>query len=183
MVPRKLSFLDKSLLYVHLLSLSPEDRRLRFGMQVNDDYIKKYVNKSIEDPSSQWFAIEEDSILVAVCHAAVYENGDAELGFSVDENYRNHGYAQVLFDRAVTWLRSNGVTNIFMHCLSENDAMKHIAKKNQMVVVTETGESDAKVKVDPPTMITAAADAYLDRVAIYDMIYKNSFRIFKNLFV
>lgn len=183
MIPRKLSYLDRNLLAIHLLALSPEDRRLRFGTSATDEYIKKYVKKSIDDSSSQWFAIEVDSMLVAVCHAAIYDNGDAELGFSVDEEHRNGGYAQILFDRAVTWLRSNGVTNIFMHCLSENAAMRHIAKKNRMVVVTETGESNATIQVEPPTPLTAAADAYLDRVAVYDMIYKNSFRIFKNLLV
>jgi GNAT superfamily N-acetyltransferase len=101
MVPRKLSYLDKSLLSVHLIGLSEEDKRLRFGMLVSDDYIKKYVSKSINDTNSQWFAIEDESMLVAVCHAAVDSNGDAELGFSVDEDYRNCGYAQALFDRAV----------------------------------------------------------------------------------
>jgi RimJ/RimL family protein N-acetyltransferase len=183
MLPRKLSYLDRNLLSIHLLALSPEDRRLRFGVAATDEYIKKYVQKSIDDPSSQWFAIEVDSMLVAVCHAAIYENGEAELGFSVHEEYRNEGYAQILFDRAVTWLRSNGVANVFMHCLSENAAMRHIAKKNRMVVVTDSDESNAKVTVEPPTPLTSVADAYLDRIAVYDMFYKNSYRILKNMFV
>jgi GNAT superfamily N-acetyltransferase len=182
MVPRKLSYLDKSLLSVHLIGLSEEDKRLRFGMLVSDDYIKKYVSKSINDTNSQWFAIEDESMLVAVCHAAVDSNGDAELGFSVDEDYRNCGYAQALFDRAITWLRSNGVKNVFMHCLSENATMRHIAKKNYMTVVTESGESDAKVHIEPPTPLTSMADAYLDRIALYDMIYKNSYKTFRGMF-
>lgn len=183
MIAKKLSYLDHSFLRSHLLSLNPEDRRLRFGISVNDEYIKKYVKKSIDDPNSQWFGIEHESMLVAVCHAVIYNDGDAELGCSVDEEFRSNGYAQMLFDRAITWLRSNGVKNVFMHCLSENAAMKHIAKKNYMTVVTECGESNAKVQIEPPTPLTSAADAYMDRLALYDMIYKNSHKLFKNMLI
>jgi RimJ/RimL family protein N-acetyltransferase len=182
MIPRKLSYLDKSLLFVHFVGLSDEDKRLRFGLTASDEYIKKYVSKSIDDPNSQWFAIEDENFLVAVCHAAIYENGDGELGCSVLPDYRNNGYAQILFDRAVTWLRSRGTTNVFMHCLSENAAMKHIAKKNNMTVVTHVDESDARVVVEPPTPLTQVAEVYLDRIALYDMFYKNSYRILKKMF-
>jgi hypothetical protein len=61
--------------------------------------------------------------------------------------------------------------------------MKHIAKKNYMTVVTECGESNAQVQIEPPTPLTSAADAYMDRLALYDMIYKNSHKLFKNMLI
>jgi RimJ/RimL family protein N-acetyltransferase len=181
-IPRKLSSLDRVLLYAHFLNLDSDDRRLRFGTAATDEYIKKYVDRAIEDKNSKWFGIEDDNALVAVCHAAIYENGEGELGCSVDTDYRNCGYAQALFDRAVTWLRSKDVTNVFMHCLSENGAMKHIAKKNRMTVITHIDETKAQVEFEPATPLTHVADAYLDRVALYDMVYRNTYRAFKNLF-
>lgn len=183
MVPGKLTFLDRKLLCKHLISLSEEDRRLRFGLVASDQFISKYVYDTIDNPDSQWFGFKEDGDIIAACHASIYENGDGELGCSVSEGHRNNGYAQMMFDRASTWLRSNNVTHVFMHCLSENAAMRHIAKKNYMTVVSHVGESDAEVLFEPPTPLTKIADAYLDQVALYDMLYKNTFRIFKNLMV
>jgi RimJ/RimL family protein N-acetyltransferase len=182
MVPRKLGFLDRIQVELHFLSLSQEDRRLRFGITASDDYIKKYIARSINDPQSMWFGIEEDGYLVAICHAAV-DDKQGELGCSVLDHYRGEGYAQALFDRAITWLRSRGITHIFMHCLSENGAMKHIALKNRMHVITQMGETDADIHVEPPTPITHVMDAYYDRIGIYDMILKSSRRMMSGVFM
>lgn len=177
MTPRKLSVLDKQKLINHLTTLRGEDRRLRFGGTVSDDYIISYITKSF-DTDCKWFGVDHiDGMLVAACHATIAD-GEAELGCSVDPDYRNQGYAQAMFDRAVTWLRTRGITEVFMHCLSENGAMKHIARKNDMTVVSEYGESDATVHIEPATPMTVAEDVYLDRIALYDMYVKNNFNAF-----
>lgn len=177
MAVRKLSVLDTSRIITHLTQLHGEDRRLRFGGMLSDEYIEKYVKESFEQ-ESQWFGVDHiDGHLVATCHVAVY-NGEGELGCCVDEEYRGEGFAQKMFDRAVTWLRVRGITNVFMHCLSENNVMKHIARKNNMVLVSDSGETDAEVLVEPATPATYMEEAYLNRIALYDMYFKNNFRIF-----
>lgn len=181
MLARKLSIIDKYKLITHLQNLKGEDRRLRFGGSVNDEYIAEYVEKSFTQ-DCKWFGIDHiDGHLVAACHVAVLDN-DAELGCSVDREYRGQGFAQLMFDRAVTWLRTKNINHVFMHCLSENGAMKHIARKNEMTVVSEYGESDAEVDLEPPSPFTPLVDAYADRMAIYDMIYKNNLRMLSNMF-
>jgi RimJ/RimL family protein N-acetyltransferase len=176
MIPRKLNILDKHKLTVHLQSLKGEDRRLRFGCVATDAYIETYVNKTINDVDSKWFGIDHiDGHLVAACHVAITEEL-AELGCSVDPEYRGHGFAQDMFDRAVTWLRARGIQDVVMHCLAENAIMKHIARKNDMSVVTEYGESDANVHLEPATPVVHIADAYADRMAMYDMIYKQNIK-------
>lgn len=175
MIPRKLSILDKHKLTSHLQSLEGEDRRLRFGGAISDDAIATYVEGSFDD-ESKWFGIDHiDGSLVAACHAAV-NNGQAELGCSVNPDYRGNGFAQLMFDRAVTWLRTKGIDQVFMHCLTENAVMRHIARKNEMTVVSSYGETDAEVKIEPPTPATVMKDAYLDRIALYDMYWKNNMR-------
>lgn len=177
MLPRKLSVLDAPKIVKHLTALEGEDRRLRFGGTVSDDYIKDYVVKSF-DTDSKWFGVDHiDGHLVAACHAAI-NNSEAELGCSVDPDFRNQGLAQFMFDRAVTWLRTRGINEVFMHCLTENAAMRHIAKKNSMAVVSSYGESDAKVHIEPPTPATLAQDVYMDRIALYDMYFKHNYRVF-----
>lgn len=181
MIPRKLSFLDKARLTHHLQSLQGDDRRLRFGGAVTDDYISTYVEKSFDD-KSKWFGIDHiDGYIVAACHVAILDN-DAELGCSVDSQFRGQGYAQLMFDRAVTWLRTKGINHVFMHCLTENGAMRHIARKNEMTVVSCCGESDAEVNLEPANAFTPMVDAYADRISLYDMVFKNSLRIMRNTF-
>lgn len=177
MLVRKLNASDIKRIVHNLSSLQGQDRRLRFGSMCNDDYILSYVTKSFEQ-ESQWFGVDHiDGHLVATCHVAIH-NGEAELGCCVDEDYRGEGLAQQMFDRAVTWLRTKGITNVFMHCLTENAAMRHIAKKNAMTIVSGYGDTDATVEVAPGTAATVMKDAYMDRIAMYDMYYKNNYRLF-----
>ncbi len=169
--------MDKHKIIMHLRNLQGEDRRLRFGGGVSDEYISEYVTKSF-DEECKWFGVDHiDGHLVATCHVAIC-NGEAELGCCVDEDYRGEGLAQQMFDRAVTWLRTKGITNVFMHCLTENAAMRHIARKNEMTLVSGYGDTDASVEVSPPTPATIIKDAYMDRIALYDMYYKNNYRLF-----
>ena len=182
MIPRKLKATDVKSIVLHLTSLKGEDRRLRFGGMVSDDYIIDYVEKSFLEGTSQWFGIDHiDGYIIAACHASIYD-GQAELGCSVNPDYRSQGFAQLMFDRAVTWLRTKDIQEVYMHCLSENGAMKHIARKNDMTVVSEEGETDATVEVKPASPFTAMTDAYLDRIALYDMIFKNQMKIMKTVY-
>lgn len=177
MVPRRLIGCDKEQLKTHLLKLQGEDRRLRFGAVVTDAIIEKYVDDSIGDV---WFGCFDDQ-LISACHVAV-TNNEAELGCSVDKEYRGAGLAQVMFDRAVTHIRSMGIETVYMHCLTENQAMKHIAKKNDMTLVSSYGETDATVKVQPATAVTRFRDAYMDRLALYDILMKNNLKLFQSTF-
>ena len=177
MVARKLTVLDKQKIVYHLQSLQGEDRRLRFGGTVSDTYIQQYVENSF-DTNYKWFGVDHiDGSLIAACHAAVTKD-QAELGCSVNPEYRNQGLAQSMFERAVTWIRTKGITTVFMHCLTENRAMRHIASKNDMVVFSEMGETDAEVKVEPATPVTHMQDAYMDRIALCDMLFKQNISTF-----
>lgn len=178
MIPKKLSTSTDQLFVIeHLQRLRGEDRRLRFGGAVTDEFIERYVKESWDKEDSQWFGCISKWKIVSACHVAIY-NGEAELGCSVDPKYRGRGLAQVMFDRAVTYLRTKDILNVYMHCLTENQVMRHIAQKNDMVVVSCQGESDAKVEVEAATPLTAYKDAYLDRMALYDMIIRNQSEMF-----
>ena len=82
MIPRKLTFLDRPRLIRHLVALQGEDRRLRFGGMVSDEYITNYVNDTCDVKNNKWFGVENDYEIVAACHAAIID-GMAELGCSV----------------------------------------------------------------------------------------------------
>ena len=178
MIPRRLiSFNDKKMLIRHLQQLEDEDKRLRFGVVLKDEAIKNYVNNSWEEQDSIWFGCTSNGKVIAACHVAI-DIKEAELGCSVDSDYRSRGLAQAMFDRAVTYLRAHDVKEVYMHCLTENAVMRHIAKKNDMTIVSCNGETDAKVLVEPATPLTTYHDAYLDRIAIYDMLIRSQTELY-----
>ena len=80
--------------------------------------------------------------LLAVVHVAFYP-AKAELGLSVLRGARGLGLGNALFSRAVMHLTNRGVREVFVHCLSENGAMMHLARKNGMRVVHDGSETDA----------------------------------------
>ena len=141
---------DRPALLEHFIALDAQDRRLRFGGTLRDEAIAAYVER-IDFVRDGVFAVHDGSMrLLAAIHFAVTE-GSAELGLSVLPQARNQGLGQALFERAVMHLRNRGAHRVFVHCLSENGAMMHIARKMEMSVVPCGPETDAHVLIDPPT--------------------------------
>jgi GNAT superfamily N-acetyltransferase len=145
---------DRAALEQHFLSLHGEDRRLRFGSNISDDGLREYVAR-LDFESDGVFAVhdDDDERLLAVIHVA-FSSESAELGLSVLQGHRGKGLGNALFARAVTHLRNRGTPEVFVHCLSENGAMMHLARKNQMRIIPAGSETDARLALDPATMQT-----------------------------
>ena len=141
---------ERGTLVAHFLALGAEDRRLRFGSTLVDDGIRAYVAR-IDFERDGLFAVQDDALqLLAVVHVAT-AGSTAELGLSVVPQSRGKGLGNALFRRAVTFLRNRGGIEVFVHCLSENGAMLHLARKNGMRIVFSGGESDARLALEPAT--------------------------------
>jgi RimJ/RimL family protein N-acetyltransferase len=175
MIPRKLASFEGKKLINHLCNLKGEDRRLRFGALVSDESIDSYVKKTLINDDT-WFVFGKHEI-VAACHVSIYKE-EAELGCSVNMEFRKQKFAQALFNRAIIYLRANNIKNVYMHCLSENEAMRHIAKKNDMTVVRCSEESNALVQIDPPSPLTLYHNEYLNNIAIYDMLIRTQSEVY-----
>jgi RimJ/RimL family protein N-acetyltransferase len=145
-VPVRLHRADRAALLVHFTSLDIEDRRLRFGIPLKDWALEGYVDR-IEFEEDDVFAIQDDAgrILAAIHVARV--NDSAELGLSVLPGYRNQGFGTALFERAVMRVRIRGLRSVYVHCLAENDAMMHIARKLGMEIVRSGAETDARLQL------------------------------------
>ena len=165
----------KRLVIEHLLRLSKEDRRMRFGMYANDDYIKDYVEKTwcAIGHRDCWFGSFEYQYptawpkINATCHVSLF-NDSAEIGCTVEEDRRNSGIGSEMFVRAATWATSRKATTLYMQCLSENKAIQSIAKKHGMTIGTiDRNEKEATIKVVNSYM-DAVNDMILDGLSIYD---------------
>lgn len=149
-LPIRLSASERPSLVAHFLSLAPEDRRLRFGSAIGDEVVREYLAR-LDFERDAFFAVTDSEFAIAgVVHVACTDR-TAELGVSVIEGARGRGIGNALFARAVIHLRNRGVRTVHMHCLSENGAMMHLARKNGMRIVYDGGESQAQLALDAPT--------------------------------
>lgn len=170
-ITRELSRLERDALERHLLALGDEDRRLRFGVALPDQAIRDYVARIDFERDAVFGVFDDDLQLVAAAHLARCE-GHAELGVSVLSGWRGRGVGAALLGRSHTHARNWGIRALFMHCLSENGAMMHLARKQGMRIATERGESDAWLRLPPADASSYADQLLAERVGLFDFALK-----------
>ena len=177
-VVQKLVAFQRDEIIRHLLQLSSQDRRLRFGAPMADAAIEKYA-RGIDFARDKVFGIfEHDLKLTGVAHLALDVDSDtAELGLSVVPEQRGRGYGYALLSRAKLHARNLTYKKLYMHCLAENQVMIHLARKAGMTVVTEYGESDAHVMLGDGPLTDYTREAIHDQVALVDYLFKQQARL------
>jgi len=156
----------------HLLSLGPHDRYLRFGYSAQDEQIQRYVD-SLNFERDEIFGIYNRKLaLLAMAHLAYAPDKSydscAEFGVSVLASARGRGYGARLFDRAAMHASNDGISLMFIHALSENEAMLKIARKAGARVEREGTESDAYLQLPPSTLDTRMTEMVEETVALTD---------------
>jgi RimJ/RimL family protein N-acetyltransferase len=185
MIPRKLiNDIDKENLQSHFIrDIKGDDRRLRFGHMLPDVGVEDYIEKTFKNfgLTDMWFIIDVQCPeffqrkIVASCHVH-YDNksNTAELGLTVSPDYRNQKIGQELFTRGITWARMKGAETIFMHCLSENKVVQHIARKGGMSIVTiDPSEKESSITVRKNPVVAGFQDSIFEQMAVYDMVVRN----------
>jgi GNAT superfamily N-acetyltransferase len=156
----------------HLKALDEQDRYLRFGYPARDEQIDRYV-QGIDFDRDDVFGIYNRKLeLIAMAHLAYSADPQltscAEFGVSVLKKARGRGYGARLFERAVMHARNEGVDMLFIHALSENHAMLHIAKSAGATFERAGGETDAYLRLPPATFDTRMAELVEEQVAQTD---------------
>ena len=164
----------------HLLALDGEDRRLRFGIQLSDEAIGRYVARIDFERDAVFGVFDEDLQLIAAAHLA-RGDGHAELGVSVLREWRGRGAGAALLARSHTHARNWGIRVLFMHCLSENGAMMHLARKQGMLIVTEQGESDARLELPPADASSYVLALLAERLGLFDFTLKRQLYAVRSL--
>lgn len=157
---------------MHLLTLNPHDRYLRFGYAANDEHIKRYVD-GLNFERDEIFGIYNRRLqLIAMAHLAFSTDPQlkscAEFGVSVLSHARGRRYGAQLFDRAVIHARNNGVGMMFIHALSENTVMLNIARKAGAVIERDGSESEAYLKLPPANLDSRVAEMVEEQIAQTD---------------
>ena len=166
----------------HLLALTPQDRYLRFGYSANDEHIQKYVNQLNFERDELFGIFNRKLELIAMAHLAFSVDPSfkscAEFGVSVAKSARARGYGSQLFDRAVMHARNQGVTQLFIHALSENTAMLKIARKAGARIERDGSESEAHLLLPPANFDSRVIELFNEQVALTDYHFKARARQF-----
>lgn len=173
-VTRELLRLERAKFATHLRALDSEDRRLRFGLALPDAAIDEYVAR-IDFGRDALFGVFDDALhLIGAAHLA-RADAHAELGVSVLPAHRGRGIGAALLARAHGHARNWGIGVLFMHCLTENAAMMHLARKQNMRIVAESGEADARLELPPASPASIAQALFDERVGLFDYALKSQF--------
>ena len=156
----------------HLLSLSAQDRYLRFGYAANDEQVRRYVSGLNFDRDEIFGIYNRKLELIAMAHLAFSVDPKlkscAEFGVSVLARSRARGYGARLFDRAVMHARNNGVDMMFIHALSENTAMLNIARKAGAKIERDGSETEAYLKLPPADLDSRMTEMVEEQIAQTD---------------
>jgi len=171
-ITKELSGLDRCALESHFFALDQTDRRLRFGAALPDNGIVEYVSHMNFDRDAVFGVFDDELRLAAAAHLARAE-GYAELGVSVLPRFRGRGLGSALLGRAHMHARNWGVPSLFMHCLSENGAMLHLARKQGMHILVGGGEADARLALPPGDSGSFANQILAERVGLFDYTIKS----------
>jgi len=160
----------------HLLQLPANDRRLRFGHQIRDEAVARYV-AGIDFDRDRVFGILSDELeLVGVAHLALDTvEQAAELGLSVHPAARVRGNGFALLQRSVLHAANFGYRALFMFCLAENGIMMHLARKAGLTVVIEGGDADARLVLNRAAHGGVLREAVADQFALVDSLLKQQY--------
>jgi GNAT superfamily N-acetyltransferase len=173
----------------HFLALDEHDRLLRFGSVLPDELIIKYV-EGIDFQRDTVFGVYDSKVrLVGVGHlafaprdalpalaAATSKERIAEFGVSVSAVARGIGVGSKLFERAAIRCRNADIDTLYMHCLSSNQVMMHIAKKAGMEIQRDYGEADAYLRLPPANPASVLQEAVEEQAASIDYTLKANTR-------
>lgn len=155
----------------HFLGLPADDLRLRFGSWRSAESIAAYVD-GIDFDRDAAFGVHDDRLALVGAAHLVLEGDVAELGLSVPPATRGRGVGSALFERATAHARNRFIPRLFMHCLRENGAIIHLARKYRMSIVIDAGDADAYLDLPPVSPASIADEFVTDNLARYDYALK-----------
>jgi len=153
---RKLWFTEAEKFRDHMLRLDAESRRMRFGMAVDDEFIKNYATQAVQLESIIYGFFVGGEMRAAAELRVIGDgwSGEAEAAFSVEREYQDSGVGTELLGRLILTARNRGVSRLYMNCLSTNRKMQRVAKKYEAELFFDHGEVIGQLKPAMPTPLS-----------------------------
>jgi GNAT superfamily N-acetyltransferase len=161
---------------------SEETLTTYFGTAAGSTYINHVVDGIVSNPEEHHFLVAQvGTTWAGVVHMARISEREMEFGIMVAEPYRNQGIADLLMSEAITWIRNRGFDTLYLHCVSWNRAMKHLAHKHGLVMYEDHGDAEVCTHIPPPSMISYAQEAATRNRNIFVMGVQQAWRPFNEL--
>ena len=128
-----------------------EEQMVRFISTQSVDVLKaaysEMLNGSLTHPDKwEWYAIwmielKDGTHIGELCFKGLSDEGIAEIGYGIADDYQGCGYATEAVSAIVDWaLRQNGVVCIKAEVEESNTASRRVLKKAGFTPTGETGE-------------------------------------------
>jgi GNAT superfamily N-acetyltransferase len=157
----------------HLKNLSDADRYSRFGYAARPEQVDRLIlNMLYQQHQHHLFVARRSGIAVGFVHLAQIEDGSWELAVSVESESQGRGVADSLMSHALSWAKVQAVDRVFMHCISENARVQHLARKHGLRTVERSaGEITAALVLPPATFFDYAAEFARTQQRMVEMFY------------
>lgn len=132
----------------HLMTLSLNDRYLRFGFNATDQQINIYVDQINFSQDDVFGILDKEHQILGTSHlaygtASSSANSIAEFGVSVSDQARGMGLGGQLFAYSAQRAANRGIDQMFIHTINKNIPMIKIIKRSGAEVFRDHGEIDA----------------------------------------
>jgi GNAT superfamily N-acetyltransferase len=166
----------------HLKNLTVEDRYTRFCYNVKDEAIDDLILQILYNRDDHYlFTATIEGERVGFGHFAK-EGQDWELAVSVDKQYQGRGIADALMSHMIAWGKTHGIHSVFMHCITQNQKIQHLARKHGLRMVEKDGaEITSKVELPAPTPLDYTADFFREQRELLEQMTDIQQRMWKNL--
>ena len=148
---RRLHPSEQHLVHHHLERLDPTSRRLRFGNAVNDGFLARYAEASLDlDGVVLGLFVDGTVRGVAELRFISKDREQAEIAFSIEPEHQGFGHGTHLFGRVIDAARNRGVRKIWLTFLAENRRIQAIARKFGATVTIIGDEATAELSNQHP---------------------------------
>lgn len=163
---RRVYWFERDQLHRHLLRLGPDDRLLRFGASVSDQFITDYCaarDWRRDSVLGFWVGGELRAVaeLKPIDHAWF---GDAEVSLSVETSFQNHDIGKELLRRLAIIARNRLITSLYLICLPRNAKLMHLLRKLDAEFAFGIAEAEARLDLGSPTQLTVMLE-FLDETS------------------
>ena len=165
----------------HLKNLTDEDRYTRFGFAASSATIDSMIlNILYHQEDHHIFTYYTDGHIVGFGHLAREEDA-WELAVSVEKEYQGRGIANELMDYMIDWGKTHGVEVLYMHCITENQKIQHLARKHGLKSWERAGhELTSRVQLPDATALDYTAQFLREQREIMSKIANLQRRMFYN---
>ena len=159
----------------HLRALPSNDLWLRFGYAVTDEALRLYVRKLHFSRDAIFGILDETAELMALGHLGFdksVSSKTAEFGISVLPYARRRGFGLSLLQRAAVHARNRGATHLMMTYMPENDALRQLAERAGMHLVSDMEDPRAYLSLDRPTAVSLMDETFSEMLAAIDLGFR-----------